>query len=232
MMSELSTLIELQTIYDYLNTIQRDLSNLPPDLDKINVTIIAIQKNSNEVCNQIEKKKSELCILNQSLIEANKNEDDAKIALKKSTQKVQYFSNIRKLDEYQKHRINIERRFKSIEKDLIELEQTYLNLTIKQTELKKTFDKLKDSFLLDHTNQIEARSRLEDRRSVLEKLLSNTLLVKFNRLIKQRMGQAVVKVEDGVCCGCRTRLRQPLISELRESNVTFCESCQRIIYIK
>jgi len=56
-------------------------------------------------------------------------------------------------------------------------------------------------------------------------------LGRFNRLIQSRHGQAVVSVENGACTGCRTRLRGPLLAQLREKHVVNCESCQRLLFL-
>ena len=54
---------------------------------------------------------------------------------------------------------------------------------------------------------------------------------RFNRLIQARHGRAVVTVENGACTGCRTKLRGPLLAQLREKTILNCEACQRILYL-
>lgn len=231
-MSKLSILIELQSIHDCLNIIQRDLSNFPPDLAKLDTNIKAIDKKNNEVSIELTNKRNDIYRLNKDLLEAKSNEDSANQDLKKTVQKIQYSSAIRKLDECQRRRITIERLLKEIGTCVANLEQMHANFTKQRIELTQEFNELKNIFLAEHINQIEAKTRLQAKRKSLENSISTVLLAKFNRLIQQRFGQAVTNVDNGICNGCQTRLRAPLIANLRESNVVFCESCQRIIYLK
>lgn len=229
-MSELSVLIELQSIYDNLQTIRRDLANLPPDL-------AVLRDNLRSNAKELEKTHKELAasriLFSQLIIElekAQKAEDTAKTSVKAATQKVQYSANIRKLDELQRQKAAIARPAKESEERIVKLESKEAELSHIQTEVQKQFDELEAIFLSEHENQLEARTRLEARKKAIESTLKPNILVKFNRLIQQRVGQAVVIVENNVCSSCRTRLRTPLIASMRDSDIVFCESCQRVLY--
>lgn len=53
----------------------------------------------------------------------------------------------------------------------------------------------------------------------------------FETVFKARKNLAVVKVIDGLCEGCRVRLRPHLFNQLRAADTIIqCESCQRIVY--
>lgn len=229
-MNKLSILIELQAIYNNLQTIQRDLSSLPPDLAALENQLKAIDKKSVEVSKELVINKELLTKLTKELKEANKAELNAQASLKKVTQKVQYGAAIRKLDEYQKQVASITRPAKETKIHIDNLEKADAKLKEQQIELQKQFDELKAVFLSEHVNQLEAKTQLQTRRDTLESMLEPALLNKFKRLLQQRVGRAVVTVNNGVCSGCSTKLRVPLIAKLRELDIIFCESCQRIIY--
>lgn len=56
-------------------------------------------------------------------------------------------------------------------------------------------------------------------------------LATFDTMFKARKNLAVVKVVDGLCEGCRVRLRPHLFNQLRAADTIIqCESCQRIVY--
>ena len=56
-------------------------------------------------------------------------------------------------------------------------------------------------------------------------------LATFETIFKARKHLAVVKVVDGLCQGCRVRLRPHLFNQLRAADqIIQCESCQRIVY--
>jgi len=229
-MSELSVLIELQSVYDNLGTIRRDLANLPPDLATLRDSLSSISKELEKTHKELEASRFLFAQLTLELEKAQKTEDIAKMSVKAATQKTQYSATIRKLDECQRQKAAIARPTKESKDHAIELEKKVLELTCKQTEIQKQFNELEIIFLSEHENQIEVRAQLQTRMQTLESILSPTILVKFKRLIQQRIGQAVVTVEGNVCSGCRTRLRTPLIASMRGSDIVFCESCQRILY--
>ena len=229
-MNKLSTLIELQAICNNLQTIQRDLSSLPPDLAALESQLKVINKKSAEVSKELIVNKELLGKLTAELKEANKAELGAQVSLKKVTHKVQYGAAIRKLDEYQKQVASITRPAKEAKIRIDNLETVDAELKEQQVEVQKQFDELKAIFLSEHINQLEAQTQLQTRREILEGMLEPALLNKFKRLLQQRVGRAVVTVNNGVCSGCNTKLRVPLIAQLRGLGIIFCESCQRIIY--
>ena len=52
----------------------------------------------------------------------------------------------------------------------------------------------------------------------------------YNRLIEQK-GQAVARVEQGVCSGCRISLPIAEVQRARSGNLTQCSSCGRILFL-
>ena len=77
---------------------------------------------------------------------------------------------------------------------------------------------------------MEAQRVLQVRQDELQQQLDPAMLSRFDKLIQQRQGRAVVGIDKGSCGGCRTKLRTPFLAQLREEKNMFCESCQRIIY--
>jgi hypothetical protein len=229
-MSELSILIELQSVHDNLQTIRRDLADLPPDLAALRNNLDLIAKEREKTYKELVSSRVLLTQLTLELEKAQKAESVAKASVKNATQKIQYSANIRKLDEFQRQRAAIAKPAKESEEHIVKLENKDLELKHKQVEMQEQFDELEAIFLHNHENQLEARIRLQARKQTLESELKPNILVKFNRLIQQRVGRAVVIVDNNVCSGCRTRLRTPLIASMRDSNMVFCESCQRVLY--
>jgi predicted nucleic acid-binding Zn-ribbon protein len=229
-MSELSVLIELQSVHDNLRTIQRDLSAFPPDLASLDAELKILAKKIEETSRGLVASRSLFASLTVELGGATKAEEVAKASVKVATQKIQYTAAIRELDERQRQKNAVARPVKETENRIESLERLDVDLKERQIEAQKQFDELKGVFLAEHENQVEAQARLLARSQELEGTLQPTLLVKFKRLLQQRQGRAVVGVDGGACGGCRTRLRTPFVASLRESDTLFCESCQRILY--
>jgi hypothetical protein len=229
-MSELSVLIELQSVHDNLRTIQRDLTAYPPDLAALDAELKTLARRIEETTKGLGAVRAQLANLSIELGGAEKAEELAKASLKGATQKIQYTAAIRELDERQRQKNAVTRPVKEAEARLEALERQDVDLRARQAEAQKQFDDLKTVFLSEHENQVVAQERLEARCKELEATLAPGLLVKFRRLLVGRQGQAVVVVDNGACGGCRTRLRSPVIAQLRDAETIFCESCQRILY--
>ena len=229
-MNELPVLIELQAVHDNLRVIERDLSNFPPDLAALDAEIKILTRKAEEAAKGLVGTKGLLANLSVELASAQKAEDLAKGTVKVATQKAQYTTAIRDLDDRQRQKAAVARPVKEAETRIEALDRQQGEIAARLAEAQKQFDELKGIFLAEHENQVEAQSRLQARRAELEKSLDATLLRKFGQLLAQRAGRAVVGVDNGACGGCRTRLRTPFVAQLREAGNLFCESCQRILY--
>ena len=229
-MSELSVLIELQSVHDNLRTIQRDLSAFPPDLAALDGELKMLARKLEETSKGLTATRGLLSSLSTELGGAQKAEDLAKASVKTATQKVQYTAAIRELDERQRQKSAVARPVKEAETRIESLERAEAEMLERQEAAQKQFDELRGVFLAEHANQVEAQARLLARCAELEAQLAPGLLTKFKRLLQQRQGRAVVGVDGGACGGCRTRLRTPVVAHLREAETLFCESCQRILY--
>ena len=229
-MSELSVLIELQSVHDNLRTIQRDLSAFPPDLAALDAELKMLARKIEETSRGLTASRSLFASLSTELGGAQKAEEIAKASVKGATQKIQYTAAIRELDERQRQKSAVARPVKETEIRIDGLERLDVELKERQAEAQKQFDELKAVFLAEHGNQVEAQTVLQTRCAELEAQLAPGLLVKFKRLLVMRQGRAVVGVDGGACGGCRTRLRTPVVAHLREAETLFCESCQRILY--
>jgi len=229
-MSELSALIELQSVHDNLRTIQRDLTTFPPDLTALDVELKDLARKLEENAKGLATARAQHASLTTELGGAEKLEEIAKASVRGATQKIQYTAAIRELDERQRQKSAVARPAREVEARIQALERTEAELKERQGEVARQFKELRDIFLAEHENQVVAQARLEARGLELEAALAPALLVRFKRLLQARQGRAVVGVENGACGGCRTRLRSPMVASLRSAETIYCESCQRILY--
>lgn len=229
-MSQLSLLIELQTVHDNLHVIQRDLSAFPPDLAALDSELKMLSRKLEETHRALTSSRTQQATLTTNLAAAQKLEDLSKAAVKETKQKAQFTTAIRELDDRQRQKAAVARPLKDVETRIEALERADGEMRARQVEAQKHFDELRAVFLSEHQNQVEAEKLLQQRREEIQKQVDPGVLVKFDRLIQQRQGRAVVIVDKGSCGGCRTRLRTPFLAQLREEKNLYCESCQRIIY--
>jgi predicted nucleic acid-binding Zn-ribbon protein len=230
-MSELSLLIELQSVHDNLAIIQRDLTAYPPDLAALDLELKGLARKLEETGKGLATGRAQVGALTTELGAALRAEEAAKVSLRGTTQKVQYTAAIRELDERQRQKAAAARPLKETEDRIQALEAQEAALAEQQAKVQRQFDDLLAIFLAEHENQVAARTVLDTRGRELEAALPPALLGKFKRLLQGRHGKAVATVEGGACGGCRTRLRGPVLARLREADeVQFCENCQRVIF--
>lgn len=227
----LPTLLELQGLHENLRVIQRDLTAFPPDMAKLDGELKAITKRQETAAKELADAQAKAESLGGELKLAQRLEEHARAALKQSTHKVQYTAAIRELDERERQSAAVSRPLKEASTRIAALEKETADLEARQAQLQAQFDELHQIFLSEHENQVAARDLHQVRRAALEAQLEPAALSRFNKLIQQRQGRAVVPVENGNCGGCRTKLRVPLLSQLREQGTIPCEFCQRILFI-
>jgi len=229
-MSQLSLLIELQSVHDNLRVIQRDLSDFPPDLATLDCELKNLARKLDETGRALGSARTQQASLTLNLASAQKLEELSKAAVKETKQKLQFTAAIRELDDRQRQKAAVARPLKELEARIEALAQATLEMETRQVQAKAQFDELEAIFLAEHENQVTAQRVLLARQAELHALLDTGTIRNFDRLLSQRQGRAVVVIDNGACGGCRTRLRTPFLAQLREAKSLVCESCQRIIY--
>jgi hypothetical protein len=231
-MDSLATLRDLQATLDYLDTIQRELSALPPDLSTLDARVKAAEKQMLEKTKALETARAQLQAKAKELVLAQRDEDRARAAVKGTNQKIQYTAAIRDLDEKERLKASVSRPLKALEAQAASLEQALTALEAELTTARAQFDELYAIFLDEHANQVEGRKMLLAKQAELEAKMPPLEVARFHRLAAARQGRAVVAVENGACMGCRVKLRSPLLFQLKEAkNLVICESCQRILFL-
>jgi predicted nucleic acid-binding Zn-ribbon protein len=230
-MNDLAVLQELQSAHNGLKTIERDLTNFPPDMARLDESIKGAEKRVQEITKSIAQAKTQLETLEKQHQQAVKAEAYARKELKASSHKAQYTIAMRGLDEKERLLEAAARSMKDAETALKALEEEKEGLLLKQNEDKRQFDELHEIFLAEHENQVAGKDNLTKKITELTTKLDAATLNKFNRLMQTRAGRAVVPMEKGACTGCNTRLRTPLVYQLKADGSITCESCQRIVYL-
>jgi len=230
-MDTLVILRELQTAHDGLKVIQRDLSALPPEMASLDASLKTESKHIQEIEKAIVLAREKIENLEKQHEQAIRAEAHARKELKASTHKVQYTAAMRALEEKERQIETLQRSLKEAAAALASLEADREKLFSSKSEAQRHFDELHEIFLAEHENQVVGKDRLTKLIAELEGNLDAAALNKFNRLMQNRGGRAVVAVENDVCTGCNTKLRMPLIYKLRAENSIICEYCQRILYL-
>ncbi|WP_005033407.1 zinc ribbon domain-containing protein [Holophaga foetida] len=228
-MSVLPILQELQSVHDNLAVIQRDLNNFPPELATLDADLKTTQKRLSDIAKTLEALETKRQEMSKTLDQAQNLEDSARTSVKAAKQKVQYAAALRDLDARERERNAVARPMKETEQRIEALKAESIELEAKEIKLQGEFNDYHATFLAEHENQVVAEKRLTIRRAELEQALGSSELNRFNRILQQRQGKALVAVEGGTCTGCRTKVRSMVLHQLKETGMVSCESCQRYL---
>lgn len=231
-MSSLALLKELQTTLDLLRTIERDLTAFPPDLAKADAEAKALQAQADKVraaIAVIDKPRAQLQAVHD---EAKKIEVSTRAHLKEMQHQIPFAEAMRAMGEKERAVTAAVKPLKELDAQVAVKQAELDALTPKLEAAKAKFESDHAAFLSLHENQVLARTQLEAKREELHAKLDAGLKPRVDRLIQQRQGKFLAAVEGGICTGCRTKLRGPLLTEVREaSQLVACESCQRYLFL-
>jgi len=230
-MDSLSILLELQAAHDGLKTIQRDLAAFPPEMVDLDVAVKADEKRVQELDRRIDQTKAQIEASEAQHRQATKAEAAARQDLKASAHKVQYTAAMRSLEEKERQIETAAQAISDSKAALEALGAERAGLLASAEGNRRQFDGLHEIFLSEHENQIVGKDRLAKRIAELEGQLDPAAAAKFNRLMQNKGGRAIVAMEKDACTGCNTRLRMPLVYKLRAEGSVICETCQRILYL-
>ena len=139
----------------------------------------------------------------------------------------------------------LEKEIGSMKADSSVLEEEIINLLDQIDVIKKNISKEKQALEVENRKIQEEKKNIEDekkkseiefndlngkRKGFVEKLDKN-VLSKYERILHNKGGLAMVPVVDDACGGCNMNLPPQVINEAKLKNhLTFCGNCARILY--
>ncbi|MDH5364445.1 MAG: C4-type zinc ribbon domain-containing protein [Dehalococcoidia bacterium] len=230
--------------------------SLPGQLYKLQQIDIELQKNQQIVAETIRQlnedsalvtAESELTTQKQQLVEAKKKQKSAEWELEDLQERINHLNN--KLYDgtvkNPKELLNIEHEAESLKGRLSTKEDELLELMSQVEEMEtkvktgtKEFQQLKQEWQQKQENlnrgKVEVDTVLtnlnENRRDLAQQISPEAL--NLYEQIKLTKGQAVAKVEQGRCQGCRITLPISRWQKARAGDLVQCNNCQRILYLE
>jgi len=120
--------------------------------------------------------------------------------------------------------------------ELLERIDTINNDIAKEKEALKTEEDAFLEFRKRYETQLEQLkeelSEFNKKREEIVLLIEPKTLAVYERILKNKDGLALVKVEDGTCQGCFMSLPRQTINDLRiGEHLVACENCTRLLYL-
>ena len=231
MEEQIKMLIELQTLDSEIFDKKRFLESIPEKLKEFNKIL---EEKSANLKNLEDESKN---------VQVKHKEKEVDLKTKEETIKKHQgqLYQIKTNKEY----TALEKEIGSVKADVSLLEEEILNLLDQVDQIKKDVAKEKD-MLDDEKKKIqEEKQRIETEKKAVEEEFNNlnnkrkeftgkidkNTLSKYERILKNRSGLAMVPVVADACGGCNMNLPPQVINEAKlKKGLTFCGNCARILY--
>ncbi len=222
------------------------------DLQGVLAKKFAILEEVKEIPRTLETKEELLNLGKRSYIEKHERLDRTEKDLKSLRISLDEAENARETSERQMELISTQREFEALEKEikdaslreqslrksLLAKEKYYSELQEQieeheqlmeiQEEEVKTESEKKDSLLKAKQSEINALKKQEDS---LIPGIDDSILFKFERIIKNKSGVGIVPVHGLVCQGCHMTLPFQFVNDVRVGeDFKFCPYCSRVLY--
>lgn len=204
-----------------------------------------------------EKKKELDSLLEEKTVSLKNLDDESKtLQLKRKDKETDLGTKEETIKKYQgqlfqtktnKEYTVLEKEIASTKADNSLLEEEILKLFDEADEIKQKVDKEKEVFAEEKIKIEEEKKKLEEekkqaetehgelnnKRTSFREKIDKSFLSKYERILENRDGLAMVPIEGDACGGCNMNLPPQVINETKlKAQLTFCGNCARLLYSK
>lgn len=233
MIEELGKLLELQELDLEIQRVADRLASIPLEREQIEAKYTEQASEFLTLKQEYEQTLSTRKQFETELNETQQNHDKYKQDLMRVRNEKEYSTALREIDATKKLISTLETE---ILKAIESLEKLDAEVKVHEPEIEqKRAETDRDLAALD-AEEVGARARLETasvRRRELTRLIPANLLDLYERVARQRRGQALSEVINSTCSVCRMRVRPKVFSDVRKGDrLITCDNCARILFYR
>ncbi|GHT56499.1 hypothetical protein FACS1894109_05640 [Spirochaetia bacterium] len=213
---------------------------------------ITLEQDIQEIPKLLVTQEELLARLKKSFIEKNQDYEKAKVAENEFRNLLINAESEREKAEKNMDVINTQREYEALDKEIhdsAEKEQQYRKDLQREERLLADLDEqMKQSTALIEQQEAELAERragieveISEKKARLEELakgeealnpdLDSEVHFKFERIIRNKMGQGIVAIRGGVCMGCHMILPAQFANTVRQGEeIVFCPYCSRVLF--
>ena len=230
----LDTLNDVQAFDLQLDTLNAEKANVPPELTKI-------QEERLDLGRQLERKRQEHEALRRRVSSSELELNDLVARRKSASDSALRAQSAKEASQFQNQEIQFATRVQEVEDDLLPLME---KLDVAAEEVAQLEEKIAELLPTLDTFEKEERARVEEIERQIENIaatrtelsggIDHTLLRQYEQVRKARRGVGLVEIKDRERCGgCNVKLPIHVVQKARrDSGVTRCPSCGRILWSK
>ena len=232
-LKQINKLVELQKIDADIYNFKRELKEKPNHLQELKEQFENKKANLKELENkyknlQVERNSQELELKAKEEAIAKANVQLSQIKTNR-----EYTAKLTEIENIKADRSVIEEKILLTydETDILKAEIDKEKEILKKEEEKFSQEKTK---IEDSIKEIEDRIRLlESQRKQITPEIDKTHLIRYERILINKDGWAIVPVKSGACGGCFMNVPAQVINEIKmHQGLVFCEMCARILYLE
>ncbi|NLO61327.1 MAG: nucleic acid-binding protein [Spirochaetales bacterium] len=231
MQEEFEKLRGLQEVLAKKFMVLEEIKDIPRTLETKQELLTRGKKTYLEKHERYEKAKEELKNLRASL-------DQAELDREKSEKRMEEISTQREYEALEKEIKDATAREQSLRKSLLAKEKYCSELEEQLEEQEALIELQEDEVRTETEKKDEELSKkehelldLKQQEESLSPGLEESILYKFERIIKNKNGIGIVPVHGLVCQGCHMTLPVQMVNEVRkEEEFRFCPYCSRILF--
>lgn len=227
-----------------------NLTELQQIEDEISETLVArckLEKEGAELTSELEKIQEAVDKLTADLEESEKEKRELQDAIvqgqekiKKSEKKLpdirtpkEYMAIMKEIDAAKKTNYEVQEKIKLKEHDVETVSREKDESEAALSEIRTKLDERNAEIspqMVEYDKNLNAKT---ESREILLKNLPSSLKRRYQILIEQRGGVAVVEAKNGACLGCNMRLPPQFFNSLYKSEeIQCCPHCNRFLFVK
>lgn len=227
----LDLLRELQGILNQKFEIEQKIEELPREIERRNEVVIRMKENFlefNDKRNTLRKevivKRDELERLQESTLKLEK--EVGKVSSQKDYEQIERVIK----DNSEKEQL-IRRELQISEKKISELQEEFTNSETLLQDQEKALNEIKIKMEQDLVKLGAKRKELEAKEAGLTRFMDDSLVFKFERILKSRTGDGIVPIRKNVCYGCHILLPLKIVNDVSEGKkIITCPYCSKILF--
>lgn len=222
---------DLQEILYKKFKVEKEIVDIPKALKTKEEMVIRLKKSYIEKNKLVEKKQNRLNSLNTQLSETEAKIFQDEEQMTQIVHQREYEVLDKQLKEEKENEQKIRKNIKKEKMELNELEETLKRqeelIQQNETEYQKE-NKRNQEQLSERENEL---NNLEEQIKKITPGLSEEILFKFDRIIRNKEGKGIVPISDRICSGCHMQLPAQFTNDVRDGKeIQFCPYCSRILY--
>jgi len=221
----------LQDILSEKITLEREIQEAPKILSAQEELLLRMKRTFVEKNQDYDKVKETEAFLRNQLAEAEAARENAEKHMEAISTQREYEALDKEIREAAEKEQQLRKDLQKQEKTLQDLSNQVQQATDLITQQEDDL-KTRRKGIEDEVKEKQARvDTLNARQEELTQGLDPELFFKFERIIRNKMGQGIVAIKGGVCMGCHMILPAQFANDVRRGEeVVFCPYCSRILF--